>query len=98
MRPYNRKAMRPHGCTVARMTALSRQQPNRMALICTLDIEMARLKLTTASLAKQLGINESTISKLRRNQFSMIDVKNFEKICLALKLQPGDLLHIESQT
>jgi putative transcriptional regulator len=69
-----------------------------MALICTLDVEMAARKLTTANLAKQIGINESTISKLRRNQFSMIDVKNFEKICRALDLQPGQLLHIETDT
>lgn len=66
-----------------------------MALTCTLDFEMKARKLTTVALARQLGINESTISKLRRNQFSMIDAKNLEKICIALDLQPGDLLHVE---
>jgi len=67
-----------------------------MALICTLDAEMAAQKLTTKKLAADAGVSESSLSKLRRNQFSMIDAKNFEKICLALNLQPGDLLHVEA--
>lgn len=77
------------------MTAASPQLPNHMALTCTLDFEMKARKLTTKALAAQLGIAESSLSKLRRNQFSMIDAKNFEKICIALELQPGDLLHVE---
>jgi len=66
-----------------------------MALTCTLDFEMKARKITTVALAQKIGINESTIRKLRRNQFSMIDAANLEKICIALDLQPGDLLHIE---
>ncbi len=80
------------------MAARSPQSQTRMALTCTLDFEMKARKITTVALAQSLGITESTIRKLRRNQFSMIDAKNLEKICLALKLQPGDLLHIESDT
>jgi len=66
-----------------------------MALTCTLDFEMKARKLTTKGLAAQIGVSEASLSKLRRNQFAMIDAKNFEKICVALDLQPGDLLHVE---
>lgn len=80
------------------MAAPSPQFQTRMALTCTLDFEMKARKLTTKALAAQIGIAESSLSKLRRNQFSMIDAKNLEKICIALELQPGDLLHVESDS
>ena len=66
-----------------------------MPITCTLDFELKARKLTTKAFAADLGIAESSISKLRRNQFSMIDATNLGKICKALKLQPGDLLHYE---
>ena len=69
-----------------------------MALTCTLDFEMARRKLTNVMLAEMSGVHKSTIAKLRRNLFVQIDASVLERICLALKLQPGDLLHIESDT
>lgn len=66
-----------------------------MALTCSLDFELKARKLTAKGLAAQIGVAESSISKLRRNQFSMIDAKNLEKLCRYLNLQPGDLLHYE---
>jgi DNA-binding Xre family transcriptional regulator len=69
-----------------------------MALTCTLDFEMAQRKLTNVMLAEMSGVHKSTIAKLRRNLFVQIDASVLERICLALKLQPGDLLHIESDT
>ena len=77
------------------MAAASPQLPDSMALTCTLDLELKARKLTAKAFAAQIGIAESSLSKLRRNQFTMIDAKNFEKICIALDLQPGDLLHVE---
>ena len=69
-----------------------------MALTCTLDFEMAQRKLTNVMLAEMSGVHKSTIAKMRRNLFVQIDARVLERICLALKLQPGDLLHIESDT
>ena len=69
-----------------------------MALRCTLDFELQSRKLTTKAFAAQIGISESSIAKLRQNRFSMIDATNFEKICVALELTPGDLLQIEADT
>ena len=69
-----------------------------VALVCSLDFEMAQRKLTTKNLAAMAKVTEAAISKLRRNRFSLIDAAVFEKICVALELQPGDLLSIEAET
>ena len=69
-----------------------------MALTCTLDFEMKARKLTAKALAAEIGVAESSLSKLRRNQFSMIDAKNLEKLCAYFGCQPGDLLHYEADS
>jgi putative transcriptional regulator len=78
------------------MTALSAQPPKRMPITCSLDLEMAERKLTANALAAAIGVAESSLSKLRRNQFSMIDAKNLEKLCAHFGCQPGDLLHYQA--
>jgi putative transcriptional regulator len=67
-----------------------------MPITCSLDVEMADRKLTNEALAAKSGVHRSSIAKLRRNAFLMIDVAVLEKICKALELQPGDLLHLET--
>lgn len=67
-----------------------------MPITCSLDVEMADRKLTNEALAAKSGVHRSSIAKLRRNAFLMIDVAVLEKICKALDLQPGDLLHLET--
>jgi len=66
-----------------------------MPITCSLDIEMAERKLTNGDLAEMTGAHRSSIAKLRRNTFLMIDAGVLAKICKALELQPGDLLHYE---
>ena len=78
------------------MAALSAQPPKRMPITCSLDLEMAERKLTAKALAAAIGVAESSLSKLRRNQFSMIDAKNLEKLCAHFRCQPGDLLHYQA--
>jgi putative transcriptional regulator len=70
--------------------------PDAMPKItCSLDIEMAQLKMSTRELAKRTGVTELAISKWRRNAFQMIDMVPFARVCQELALQPGDLLHLE---
>jgi DNA-binding Xre family transcriptional regulator len=57
---------------------------------------MAERKLNNEMLAAMAGVHRSSIAKLRRNQFLMLDVGVLEKVCKALDLQPGDLLHLET--
>jgi DNA-binding Xre family transcriptional regulator len=77
------------------MAALSAKPPEQMPITCSLDVEMADRKLTNEMLAASAGVHRSSIAKLRRNQFLMLDVGVLEKVCKALGLQPGDLLHLE---
>jgi putative transcriptional regulator len=67
-----------------------------MPITCSLDLEMAERKLTNEALASLSGVHRSSIAKLRRNAFLMIDATVLEKICKALELQPGDLLHYQA--
>jgi len=78
------------------MTAPSAQPPKPMPITCSLDLEMAERKLTAKALAAAIGVAESSLSKLRRNQFSMIDAKNLEKLCAYFNCQPGNLLHYQA--
>jgi len=66
-----------------------------MPVLCSLDIELSARGMTAKALAKQIGVTEAAVSKLRRNQFAQIDAGTLGKICKALELQPGDLLHYE---
>jgi putative transcriptional regulator len=78
------------------MAALSAQPPKRMPITCSLDLEMAERKINNGELAAMAGVHRSSIAKLRRNAFLMIDAAVLEKICKALELQPGDLLHYQA--
>lgn len=66
-----------------------------MPVLCSLDFELSARDMTAKALAKQIGVTEAAVSKLRRNQFTQIDARTLGKICKALDLQPGDLLHYE---
>jgi len=67
-----------------------------MPITCSLDLEMADRKLNNGDLAAMAGVHRSSIAKLRRNTFLMIDATVLEKVCKALDLQPGDLLHYQA--
>jgi len=67
-----------------------------MPITCSLDLEMADRKLTNEALASLSGVHRSSVAKLRRNASLLIDLGVLEKICKALDLQPGDLLHYEA--
>lgn len=66
-----------------------------MPITCSLDLEMAARKINNGELAAMAGVHRSSIAKLRRNSFLMIDVAVLEKLCKALDLQPGNLLHYQ---
>lgn len=95
---------RHRGCDVAGLhqaqfaAASQAATASPLALVCSLDFELAQRKLTVRELAARAKVTEAAVSKLRRNRFSLIDAAVFEKVCLALDLQPGDLLSIEADT
>lgn len=68
-----------------------------MALKWRLVAVMADREIDNQKLHELTGLHPGTISKLRNNLPSRLDIETLEKLCTALKCQPGDLLrHIEN--
>lgn len=53
---------------------------------------MGRHRLTQKALAEMTNIRPNTISALWHGTVKRIEVEHIEKLCIALKCQPGDLL------
>ncbi len=58
----------------------------------TLNVVMAQRNISTGELAKKVGITPTNISILKTGKAKAIRFSTLEKICRALKCQPGDIL------
>lgn len=58
----------------------------------TLNVVMAQRNISTGELAKMVGITPTNISILKTGKAKAIRFSTLEKICKALKCQPGDIL------
>lgn len=58
----------------------------------TLNVVMAKRNISTGELAKLVGITPTNISILKTGKAKAIRFTTLEKICKALKCQPGDIL------
>ena len=66
-----------------------------MAIIINLDVMMAKRKMKSKELAKQLGITEANLSILKTGKAKAIRFTTLNAICEILQCQPGDLLVYE---
>ncbi|HJA74038.1 MAG TPA: helix-turn-helix transcriptional regulator [Candidatus Limosilactobacillus faecipullorum] len=57
-----------------------------------LDVMLAKRKMTSKALAKQIGITPANLSILKNNRAKGIRFQTLEKICEVLECQPGDIL------
>lgn len=64
----------------------------RMTLQWRLKILMAIRDISAKKLSQDSGLSYSTVVKLRNTMPSRIDADTLEKLCTALRCQPGDLL------
>jgi putative transcriptional regulator len=53
---------------------------------------MAKRKIRSKDLAKQLGITEANLSILKTGKAKAVRFKTLEAICETLQCQPGDIL------
>ena len=53
---------------------------------------MARNKIRSKDLAEIIGITEANLSLLKNGKIKGFKIETLEKLCRALKCQPGDLL------
>ncbi|MBG8561300.1 helix-turn-helix transcriptional regulator [Pseudomonas qingdaonensis] len=63
-----------------------------MPIIIRLDVVMARNKIRSKDLAEIIGITEANLSLLKNGKIKGFKIETLEKLCHALKCQPGDLL------
>jgi putative transcriptional regulator len=64
----------------------------------TLDVMLARRKVTGRELANAIGITEQNLSALRSGRVKGIRLRTLSAICAYLQCQPGDLLeHVQGE-
>ncbi len=63
-----------------------------MPIIVNLDVMMAKRKIRSKDLARQLGITEANLSILKTGKAKAMRFTTMEALCEALDCQPGDLL------
>jgi len=63
-----------------------------MAIIITIDVMLAKRKMSVTELAGKVGITKANISVLKNGKAKAIRFSTLEAICEALDCQPGDIL------
>ena len=68
-----------------------------MAIIVRLDVVLARRKMRSKDLAREVGITEQNLSLLKSGKVKGIRFETLNKICETLQCQPGDILEYEEE-
>lgn len=63
-----------------------------MKLYVTLDVMLAKRKMSVTELSERVGITMANISILKNGKAKAIRFSTLEAICKALECQPGDVL------
>ena len=66
-----------------------------MRISITLDVMLAKRKVTSRDLARHVGITEQNLSLLKSGKVKGVRFATLEKICEFLNCQPGDILQCE---
>ena len=69
-----------------------------MPIIVRLDVMLARRKMRSKDLARQIGITEQNVSLLKSGKVKGVRFETLERICEVLDCQPGDLLEYEPES
>jgi putative transcriptional regulator len=63
-----------------------------MKIVVTLDVMMARRKMSLNELAQRVGVSTVNLSILKNEKAKGVRFETLAAICNALDCQPGDLL------
>lgn len=66
-----------------------------MPINVTLDVMLAKRKMSLSELSERVGITMSNLSVLKTGKAKAIRFSTLEKICEALECQPGDILEYQ---
>ena len=71
-----------------------KHEPPPIMIVPKLDKLLAKNKRTFYWLAKETGISHTTLWRLKKGKAVGINFETLEKICRALRCQPGDVLFL----
>jgi putative transcriptional regulator len=63
-----------------------------MAIIITIDVMLAKRKMSVTELTEKVGITMANLSILKNGKAKAVRLSTLEAICRALDCQPGDIL------
>jgi len=63
---------------------------------CHLSRLMGEHKMKIADVARETGLNRSTVTALYNESATRLDLETIEKLCILFKCQIGDLLEISN--
>lgn len=66
-----------------------------MAIIVTIDVMLAKRKMSVTELSEKLGITMANVSILKNGKAKAVKLETLNKLCAALDCQPGDLFVYE---
>jgi len=58
----------------------------------TLDVMLARRKMSVTELSERVGITMANLSILKNGKARAVRLETLDRICQALQCQPGDIL------
>jgi putative transcriptional regulator len=68
-----------------------------MPIVVTLDVMMARRKMSLNELSERVGVSVTNLSLLKTGKVRGVRFSTLRAICLALDCQPGDLLEFREE-
>ena len=68
-----------------------------MPIIVSLDVMMAKRRMSSGELAAIIGLSQANLSILKTSKARAIRFSTLESICEALNCQPGDILEYVSK-
>ncbi len=66
-----------------------------MPIITNIDVMLARRKMSSGELAKEVGITPANLSILKCGKAKAMRLSTLESLCRALDCQPGDILEFK---
>ena len=68
-----------------------------MSIVVNLDVMLAKRKVRSKELAREIGITEANLSLLKGGRVKGVRFSTLEAICRYLQCQPGDLLEYQEE-
>ncbi|HSX32668.1 MAG TPA: helix-turn-helix transcriptional regulator [Candidatus Saccharimonadales bacterium] len=63
-----------------------------MAIVVTIDVMLAKRKMSVTELTEKVGITMANLSILKNGKAKAVRLSTLDAICKALDCQPGDIL------